>query len=455
MFARLLCSAALSACLALPVMAESTTQPVIFAAGATGTAVTGQVTGRDTADFTLTAEAGQVMNVRMNADNSSAYFNIYAPGDVPGQSQALFIGSTSGSTANLTLPASGTYLIRAYLMASAGRENESARFSLTFDVTGRKPQSSDVANALNSEPDYWKVTGITGTLNIRAEASTAAAVAGTVANDATLRNLGCQAVDGRNWCKVETVSGTPLTGWAASDFLAAGSPPADAAAATAQPTAPAPAQVPAAPGTPTGGSTASSAAATLASSLASQPPATQPPATQPPSTQPVTAAAPQPAPAAPAGTTAPTDRPAVVSTRPPAAPPSKIPLGGASRQSVPPASATAAASSAAALSSSKPAPKPVRAAAAAAASDTATGSLPCSTALGMPTRDCAFSVTRSGPGTATIRVTWPGGGLREIRFENGAPAPASQQTTEKRGDLTVINIGNERYEIPDAVVNGG
>ena len=432
MFARFLCSAALSACLALPVLAESTTQPVIFAAGATGTAVTGQVTGRDTADFTLTAEAGQVMNVRMNADNTSAYFNIYAPGAVPGESQALFIGSTSGSTANLTLPASGTYLIRTYLMASAGRENETARFSLTFDVAGRKPQSNDVANALNSEPDYWKVTGITGTLNIRTEASTTAAVAGTVANDTALRSLGCQAVDGRNWCKVETVAGTPVTGWAASDFLTAGSPPSGDAA----PAAPAP--MPAA-SAPTGGSTAPSAAATLAGTVA----------TQAATPAPVTATAPQPAPAAPAGATAPADRPAVVSTRPPVAPPSKIPLGGVARKSVPAASSTAAI---AAVSSTKPAPKPARAAAAA---NTAAGTLPCSTALGMPTRDCAYAVTRNGGGNATVRVAWPNGGYREIRFENGAPVPLARQATERRGDLTVINIENERYEIPDAVVNGG
>ena len=442
MFARFLCSAALSACLALPVLAESTTRPVIFAAGATGTAVTGQVTGRDTADFTLTAEAGQIMNVRMNADNSSAYFNIYAPGDVPGESQALFIGSTSGSTANLTLPASGTYLIRTYLMASAGRENEAARFSLTFDVAGRKPQSNDVANALNSEPDYWKVTGITGTLNIRTEASTTAAVAGTVANDTALRSLGCQAVDGRNWCKVETVAGTPVTGWAASDFLTAGSAPSGAAASP-QPTPAVTAQLPAPTG-PIGGSTAPSAAATLAGTVATQ-------ATTP---APVTTTAPQPAPAAPAGTTAPADRPTVVSTRPPVAPPSKIPLGGVARKPVAAATPAAAVSSAAALSSAKPAPKPVRDAKATAAANTAAGTLPCSTALGMPTRDCAYAVTRNGNGNATVRVAWPNGSYREIRFENGVPVPLAHQASERRGDLTVINIENERYEIPDAVING-
>ena len=54
-------SAALAAVLAAPVWAESTTTPVHFGDGATGTAVTGQVAGRDTADFTLAASAGQKM----------------------------------------------------------------------------------------------------------------------------------------------------------------------------------------------------------------------------------------------------------------------------------------------------------------------------------------------------------------------------------------------------------
>lgn len=447
MFGKLLCSAAVALCLGMPAMAESTTQPVKFAAGATGTAVSGQISGRDYADFTLTADAGQKMNVRMTADNPSAYFNIHAPGDVPGESQALFIGSTSGMTADLTLPESGTYLIRTYLMPSAGRENQTARFSLTIDVAGRQAQSSDVTNALNSEPDYWKVTGITGTLNIRTEASTDAAVAGTVPLDATLRSLGCQAAGGRNWCKVETTSGTPITGWAASEFLAAGTAPegtappaaqpapvtqAPAAASTAAASTAQPAPAPAAPAAPVQQSAVNSAVA-VAAGTASAP-------------APATSAAPAPAPAAPAGTVAPTDKPAVVATRPPVAPPSKIPLGGVAAQ---PATAPAQ------VSSAKPAPKPAQAAAAAVENANSSGTLPCSTALGMPTSACNYTVARSRTGNAVVNVTRPNGGAREITFQNGAPTPVNGLATERRGDLTVINIENERYEIPDAVINGG
>ena len=383
MLGKMLRSAALAAVLAAPVWAESTTTPVHFGDGATGTAVTGQVAGRDTADFTLAASAGQKLSVQMITNNPSSYFNIYAPGDVPGESQALFIGSTSGLEAGLTLPATGTYLIRTYLMPSAGRENETARFSLTIDVGGTPQKaptaapaapaasttpapSGDVADSLSGGPDYWQVTGIEGRLNIRAEASTSAAVAATVGNGDSLRNQGCKSVDGRTWCKVETAAGQ--TGWTVNQYLREGAAPG---AATAVPTA-------------------------------------------------------APAPAARVASSA----------RPPVPAPSKS----LSASEVPPAST--------AVSAAKPAPKPGQ-------RGTARGSLPCSTALGMPTRDCSFTVTRQGTGNATVTISWPDGGSRAISFIGGAPAPREGLRTERRGDLTVINLGNERYEIPDAVVNGG
>ena len=451
MLGKLISSAAIATCLALPVLAESTTQPVAFTAGATGTAVTGQIVGADTADFTLTANAGQRMTVRMNADNPAAQFEIYAPGATLGQSPALFSSSSAGMSADLVLPASGTYVIRSAL-AQAAQAGGTARFSLTIDVAGRQAQSDDVANSLNAAPDFWQVTGITGQLNIRAEASTGAAVAGTAPNGAVLRNLGCQPADGRNWCKVETTSGSPVMGWAASDFLAPTTAPATEAAAQPGPQS-------AMPAASTAAMTATQPAMTAATAVTQQPavPATapQPAPSAPagivaPQASPVAAVgsnAPQPAPAAPAGTVAPVDRSSAMSARPPAAPASKVPLGGVTRTEAAPMAAPA-------ISATKPAPKPSHAATSPAAVDTASGTLPCSTALGMPTRDCAYSLARSG-GTTLLRVSWPDGGHREIRFENGAPAPVDGQISERRGSLTVIDIGSERYEVLDSIVNGG
>ncbi|MDO5640894.1 MAG: hypothetical protein Q4G26_00700, partial [Paracoccus sp. (in: a-proteobacteria)] len=84
----------------------------------------------------------------------------------------------------------------------------------------------------------------------------------------------------------------------------------------------------------------------------------------------------------------------------------------------------------------------------------ASGTLPCSTSLGMATRDCAFAVTRQGNGTATLLISKPDGGTREFRFEQGNPVAQNGLGSELRGTLQVITLGDERYEIPRSVIYG-
>ncbi|MFV0293922.1 MAG: SH3 domain-containing protein [Paracoccus sp. (in: a-proteobacteria)] len=378
---------ALTTILAAPALAESTTTPITFPAGTKDTAVAGQVAGQDTTDFTVPANQGQRMVVRMTSDNPSSHFNIYAPENQPGQAQALFVGSTSGREANLTLPATGTYVIRTYLVPDAGPQNPVARFSLTVaidgsiqpapTVTSEKPKDGTVKEQ-NTGPDYWQVTGISGRLNIRAKASTSAPVTTTAANGDTLRNKGCKTTESRTWCEVATTTGA--TGWAASQFLQQGTAPA-------------------------------------AESAVQQPDS------------------------APATSDKPT---ATVSARPPVPAPSKIvPNSGASATPAVPA-----------VSPAKPAPKPDQPTETMQQKNAASGNLPCSTTLGMPTRDCSFSAAQEGQGTATITINRPDGSSRTIHFEKGAPAPHDGQRTERRGNLTVINIGDERYEVPDTVIFG-
>ncbi|MFY1709251.1 SH3 domain-containing protein [Tritonibacter scottomollicae] len=84
----------------------------------------------------------------------------------------------------------------------------------------------------------------------------------------------------------------------------------------------------------------------------------------------------------------------------------------------------------------------------------ATGRLPCSLRYGQPTFQCDFGVTRMGAGDADITIFWPGGSGRQLAFREGIPAVGGIEV-ERRGDLTVIELDEERYEIPDAVVFGG
>jgi hypothetical protein len=102
---------------------EIRSERVQFAPGANSATIESSMTGGDTVDFVLRAREGQAMNVSMASDNPSSYFNILAPG---GTEAALFNGSTSGNQYEGTLPATGDYRVRVYLMGEAARRGETA-----------------------------------------------------------------------------------------------------------------------------------------------------------------------------------------------------------------------------------------------------------------------------------------------------------------------------------------
>lgn len=92
----------------------------------------------------------------------------------------------------------------------------------------------------------------------------------------------------------------------------------------------------------------------------------------------------------------------------------------------------------------------------------ATGNLPCSMGRGQPTGSCPFGVTRQGKGSAMVAVTRSDGRKRTIFFEKGRATGYDASQADKgvfnatrQGDLTIVQIGEERYEIPDAVIDGG
>jgi len=93
----------------------------------------------------------------------------------------------------------------------------------------------------------------------------------------------------------------------------------------------------------------------------------------------------------------------------------------------------------------------------------ATGKIPCAQSKGQPMGQCPFGVAREGKGTATVSVTFPDGHKRAIFFENGNAIGADLSQADgnmdfnstKEHGLYMINAGNERYEIPEAVIYGG
>jgi hypothetical protein len=209
---------------------------VSFPAGATGTEVAGSVTGYDSVEYQIGAAAGQRMAVTLTSPSTAAYFNVFAPGEVPGESTALFIGARDGLAFEGTLPDTGDYIVQVFLVRAAARRGEHADFTIEVEITGAAAtaQGADFADGLAGGPDLWQVTGLTAgdALNLREQPTTRSAVLLTLPMDAVLRNRGCRMAGGQRWCQVESIA-PPMAGWVAGRYLRE----ADAAAyAAASPT---------------------------------------------------------------------------------------------------------------------------------------------------------------------------------------------------------------------------
>jgi hypothetical protein len=325
---RHLAAALFAALVAAPLAAQPIrVEPVIFAPGAESAAISGRIVGRETVDYRVGAEAGQRLSVTLETDNAANYFNVMAPGETE---VAFFVGSAEGTAFSGPAPRSGFHTIRVYLMRSAARRGETARYVLTVGVEGASapdlsaPVVGDFADGLMGGPDFWRVETEGGRLNLRAGPSAGAAILDRLPPGATLRNRGCRMAEGRRWCNVERPE-TGLGGWVAGEYLREGAPPAADALV---------------PGTPYH----------------------------------------------------------------------------------------------------------------------ATGAVPCSGDGGAPLEQCGFGVTRLGRGAARLVLTAPEGGERVVQFEGGAVAGVeggAAFSAARDGDRTILRIGLERYDIPDAAPFGG
>ena len=91
----------------------------------------------------------------------------------------------------------------------------------------------------------------------------------------------------------------------------------------------------------------------------------------------------------------------------------------------------------------------------------ATTEIPCSMP-GAPPASCFAGVTRQGGGSGAVMVTKPDGRTRTIFFDKGratgydqSQADPGKFSASRQGDTTIVHIGQERYEIFDAMLFGG
>lgn len=133
---------------------DITVKRVQFAPGANSAVVEDSIRGYQTIDYILGAKAGQYMNVSMATDNGANYFNILAPGE---NDVAMFNGSVDDNQYEGTLPASGDYKVRVYLMRSAARENQVANYRLEMVIGASNNGAATSSGSAN--PNDAKVPG--------------------------------------------------------------------------------------------------------------------------------------------------------------------------------------------------------------------------------------------------------------------------------------------------------
>lgn len=197
---------------ALPVAAQEVRSETVEAAAASaGVILTGKIRGDDSAEYTVTGAAGQILSVDILSDNGALNFNI-AP---KGAAEAVFMSETLGPVADVTLPAAGDYVVQVYLMRSAARRDEAADYTL-----GIGPAEADFADGLAGGPDWWQVSGLQegSAVNLRSGPHTRYPAVSRAANGELARNRGCRMTGPDRWCDVR-FQGSGQQGWVAGRYL--------------------------------------------------------------------------------------------------------------------------------------------------------------------------------------------------------------------------------------------
>lgn len=109
---------------------------VQFKPGNYGTMVSGTINGKEYYDYKLRANKGQKLFAELSVTgtngNGSAYFNILPPGS---DGAAIYVGSSApDKTANVTLPASGVYTIRVYLMGNDKDAGKTVGYNIDLSI---------------------------------------------------------------------------------------------------------------------------------------------------------------------------------------------------------------------------------------------------------------------------------------------------------------------------------
>lgn len=204
--------------LSLPVAAQQVrSEKVESTAASTGVILSGKVRGYDSAEYTVTGAAGQILSVDLLSENGALNFTV-TPKGAP---EAVFMSETTGPVADVTLPADGDYVVQVYLMRSAARRGEGADYTLGIGLAG-----GEFADGLAGGPDWWQVTleDPASGLNIHSGPDVRYPVISKAANGELAQNRGCRMTGPDRWCNVR-FQGSGQQGWVAGRFLSEAAAP--------------------------------------------------------------------------------------------------------------------------------------------------------------------------------------------------------------------------------------
>jgi hypothetical protein len=116
--------------------ASATAAEVKFPPGAFGTMLEGAIVGDDFFDYSLRANAGQTLYLDLSVDGTNGdgtiYFNVLPPGS---SGEAIYNSSMDGNSGvTLTLPETGAYVVRLYLMGNDRDTDKTVGYNLDVSI---------------------------------------------------------------------------------------------------------------------------------------------------------------------------------------------------------------------------------------------------------------------------------------------------------------------------------
>jgi Bacterial SH3 domain len=220
---------------------------VEFPAGKSAITLRGEIVGAERAIYRLAARLGQTMDVRLTSTTRLVEFSIFDakawPAGRPLASSTLagalvpelnrYIGK---------LPATGDYRIVVRHIRDLSLPGQRSGFRLEVSITGGTAQEGGTATQLPGGASlgsaaFVKVVGLAAgdTLNMRAGPGTSFRVIDRLAPGEVVRNEGCAASGGSQWCEVSRPSRPREIGWVSARYLAPSKAPQNGGGATQLP----------------------------------------------------------------------------------------------------------------------------------------------------------------------------------------------------------------------------